>query len=365
MIQPQNLAIYIHWPFCKSKCPYCNFYKQVDPHVDQNKIVDEYISALQKYHELLPERQVKSVFFGGGTPSLMEPRHVARIIDFIAAKWQLSSQAETSLEANPNSRYQNMFADLKNAGINRLSLGVQALNEQDLRFLGRTHNLSMARACLEEITRVFSNHSADFIYARPQQRLDDWEQELTEICTYHLKHISLYQLTIEEDTVFARKHIQPLNEDDAAQMYDFSRDFLHRYGYEHYEVSNFACAGFQSVHNLTYWQGGEYLGIGTSAHGRICLNHQHFATVYPFEHIPLTQQERAQELILMGLRLTSGICKKTFEQICGLNFDSVVNLEHKQQLIDLDLLEETVDFIRPTYQGILVLDTIISQLCDI
>ena len=365
MYQPQDLAVYIHWPFCKSKCPYCDFYKQVNPHVNQTLLVDEYLQALQKYHELLPDRQIKSIFFGGGTPSLMEPQQIARILDFIAGKWSLSPQIEISLEANPNSHYQNMFSDFRNAGINRLSLGVQALNEADLRFLGRSHNVTMARSCLAEIVRVFDNHSADLIYARPQQNIAAWQQELSEICSYGLRHISLYQLTIEEGTIFARKNIQALDEDKAAEMYDFTRDFLHDAGYLHYEVSNFARAGYESRHNLTYWQGGDYLGIGASAHGRICLNGQHFATVYPFEHTMLTAHERARELILMGLRLTAGLNKLRFKQICGLDLTEAVNQEHKQNLLELGLLEEDRYFLRVTYRGMLVLNTIIFQLCDI
>ncbi len=364
MYQPQNLAIYIHWPFCKSKCPYCDFYKQVNPRINQTELVDEYIEALRKYHDLTAERHIRSVFFGGGTPSLMEPEQVSRILEFISSQWHIASNVEISLEANPNSRYQNMFTDLKNAGINRLSLGVQALNENDLHFLGRTHNLAVARTCIEEVVRVFHNHSVDLIYARPQQQLNGWQAELEEICSYGLQHISLYQLTIEPNTVFARKNIQPLDEEKSVQMYNFTRDFLKDKGYQHYEVSNFARNGFQSVHNLTYWQGGDYLGIGISAHGRLYLDGTHVATVYPFEHTFLTPIERAQELILMGLRLTKGINKLQFQQICGLDFADVVNLTHKQRLIELGLLEESADFVRATYDGMLVLDSIISQLCD-
>jgi oxygen-independent coproporphyrinogen-3 oxidase len=246
-----------------------------------------------------------------------------------------------------------------------LSLGVQALNEADLRFLGRTHNLTMARACLAEIVRIFDNHSADLIYARPQQNIASWQKELNEICSYDLRHISLYQLTIEEGTVFARKNIQALDEDEAAEMYDFTRDFLRDAGYLHYEVSNFARLGYESRHNLTYWQGGDYLGIGASAHGRIYLNGQHLATVYPFEHTALTAQERARELILMGLRLTEGLNKQRFKQICGRDFSECINLKHKQNLLELGLLEENHHFIRATYSGMLVLNAIISQLCDI
>lgn len=364
MYQPADLAIYIHWPFCKSKCPYCDFYKEVKKNVNQEQIVDEYLAALQKYYELTAGRIVKSVFFGGGTPSLMEPRQIARILDFIAQKWTTAENIEISLEANPNSHYKNMFADLKNAGINRLSLGIQALNDDDLRFLGRTHNLLTARKCIEEVVSVFQNHSVDLIYARPQQKIENWQQELTEISSYGLKHLSLYQLTIEKNTIFDKKKIKPLSEDAAAKIYNITRDFLQNKGYVHYEVSNFAQEGFQSVHNLTYWQGGDYLGIGTSAHGRIFVNGQHIATEYPFQHTVLTAEERAYELIIMGLRLTEGINKSYFKQICGLDFDDFINQEQKRQLITLGLLKDNKNFVQASYDGMLLLNEIILRLCS-
>jgi oxygen-independent coproporphyrinogen-3 oxidase len=359
-----ELAIYIHWPFCKSKCPYCDFFKQVNPHADQDKIVAEYIEALGKYNDLTSDHTIKSIFFGGGTPSLMKPQNVAKIIDYIAKKWPISSNIEISLEANPNSHYANMFLSLKNAGINRLSLGIQALNDDDLRFLGRTHNLALARQCLEETVKVFSNHSADLIYARPMQTLEKWQEELAEICNYGLKHISLYQLTIEEGTVFARKNVQSLDEDAAINMYNMTRLFLEDHRYKQYEVSNFAEKGYESRHNLTYWQGGEYLGIGASAHGRLHLNGQNIATEYPFVHTVLSPEERAEELIIMGLRLTDGIAKADFHQICGLQLTEFVNPKYLDELKELHLLEETETHLRPTKSGMLVLNQVISQLCS-
>ena len=362
MYQPQEIAVYIHWPFCKSKCPYCDFYKELARNTDQNTLIDEYINALQRYRQILPDRVVKSVFFGGGTPSLIKPENVAKIIDKIAQFWPIKANAEISLEANPNTHFQTIFTDLKNAGINRLSLGVQALNEADLRFLGRTHTLKTARHCLAEIAQVFDNHSADLIYARPQQKFADWEKELTEICSYGLKHLSLYQLTIEENTVFAQKGVQPLNEDDAATMYDLTRDFLAAQNYSLYEVSNFAQAGFESVHNLTYWQGGDYIGVGKSAHGRFVLNGTHYAAEYPFTHTPLTPQERAEELVFMGLRLTSGIDKAEFQKICGFDLSEVINTEKSKNLQNAGFLAETPTHFFATRSGLLLLNQIIEQL---
>ena len=359
-----NLAVYIHWPFCKSKCPYCDFYSRVNPHINQNDIIAEYLSALQRYYNITSERTVHSIFFGGGTPSLIKPENIAKIIDFITGKWHTNSNIEISLEANPNSRYATMFADLKHAGINRLSLGVQALNDDDLRFLGRTHNVNSARYCLQEIVEVFNNHSADLIYARPQQKMAAWQQELSEICSYGLKHLSLYQLTIEENTVFARRGIKPLAEDEAVKMYQQTRDFLSSEGYQQYEVSNFARQNSESKHNLTYWEGGDYIGIGTSAHGRLKLNNNHIATEYPFLHTALTPQERAEELIIMGLRLRKGINKQDFAQICGFSLSDFINQQNLAELKKLQLVEENDSHLFATLHGMLLLNEIIIQLCS-
>ncbi len=363
MYKPNDLAIYLHWPFCKSKCPYCDFYKELSKNQDQNLIIEEYISAVSRYHELIGSREIKSIFFGGGTPSLIKPDNIERVINHITKLWPCDKNMEVSLEANPNSAYGTMFAELKSAGINRLSLGVQALNEKDLRFLGRTHNLETARNCIKQVVNTYSNHSIDLIYARPNQTLSSWQQELTEICTYGLKHISLYQLTIEEGTTFARKGIKPLADEQSAELYDFTRDFVADFGYKLYEVSNFAQDGYQSRHNLTYWDGGDYIGIGKSAHGRLTLNNQFLATEYPFIQENLTTAERAQELILMGLRLTSGLNKKRFSQIIGASLENFINLNALANLKELNLITETDDSLIATRTGFLVLNTIIEQLC--
>ena len=363
MKKSQELAVYIHWPFCKSKCPYCDFYKELNRNVNQDNIIDEYIKALQKYSDLLPNRTVKSVFFGGGTPSLIAPKNIEKIIDFITKRWAIADNIEISLEANPNTRYDTMFKDLKCAGINRLSLGVQSLNDEDLRFLGRTHNAQTARLCLQEIVQTFDNHSADLIYALPQQNIQNWLPQLEEICSFNLKHLSLYQLTIEDGTVFARKEVKPLDEEKSVEIYNFTRDYLAQKNYCHYEVSNFALSGFASRHNLTYWQGGDYIGIGKSAHGRIKLNGQHYAVTYPFINEKLSPQERAEELLIMGLRLTEGINKADFKNICGLDFNDFVNREKLQQLKEQKLLIETPLYLKASYDGFLLIDAIAAELC--
>ena len=315
----RRLGVYIHWPFCRSKCPYCDFFSRVKKDVDQTAIVDGYLADLEYYRSLNDDYRVETVFFGGGTPSLMEPRQIARILDKIAALWPLADKPEISLEANPNTDTPTLFPDLKKASINRLSLGVQALNDADLKFLGRTHTLSQALKSIDNVLNTFENHSMDLIYARPGQKLPAWQDELKQTASFGFKHLSLYQLTIEEGTFFAKKGIRPLDDEPAVEMYNLTVDYLRQCGYPRYEISNFALPAGQCRHNLLYWQGDDYLGIGPAAHGRISIPKHFYATTHRCQLTPLTSQERAEELLFMGLRLDNGIDKPLFEQICGLN----------------------------------------------
>ncbi len=364
MYAPQEIAVYIHWPFCKSKCPYCDFYSRVSSRIPEDAIVAEYLNALEQYHRLTSERKVRSIFFGGGTPSLMKPQNIERIIDFICRKWPINSEAEISLEANPNSYYKQMFSDLKAAGINRLSLGVQALNENDLRFLGRTHSLEQARLCLQEVVKVFDNHSADLIYARPKQNFQQWQNELQEICSYGLRHLSLYQLTIEKNTLFARRHITPLDDEQAVLMYHETVDYLRSHQYNLYEISNFAQSGYESKHNLTYWHGEDYIGIGPTAHGRLFHNGRHLALEYPDKQEVLSAEEKAEELIIMGLRLSEGINFADFKQICGLSFFEFINRENFENLRKLGLITADNMNVKATRQGQVLLNQIVLELCS-
>ncbi len=452
-----GFGVYIHWPFCLSKCPYCDFYKEVKKNVPQEEIIAEYKHELDFYYQYTSENIVSSIFFGGGTPSLMKPENVAALIDYIASKWKTVPDIEISLEANPNSDYPEMFADLRRAGINRLSLGVQALNDADLRFLGRTHNLKQAYQAIDGVLQNFDNHSLDLIYARPQQKLSDWEKELAQAASFGMKHLSLYQLTIEEGTVFARKGIKALDEDAAREMYLFTEDYLADKKIYKYEVSNYARSGYASRHNLLYWTGQDYIGVGPSAHGRFCFsgfkgnleqkprdrkisrtslyaenfsplvstlsstlkpektclegepeqeprdwkisrtslyaenfsplvstlsstlkpekrclegepeqeprNRKYYASTYNCQLEELSQAERAEELLLMGLRLAEGIDKKLFAENCGLDFDGFVDRERLKYLSDAGVLIDTPQNIRATREGFLVLNEIIEQLC--
>lgn len=354
------VGIYIHWPFCRSKCPYCGFYSSAAKCADEDELIESYCQDLQYYRGLNDNYEVRSIFFGGGTPSLLAPKNIEKIINKISALWECTAKPEISLEANPNSNHPTMFKDLKSAGINRLSLGVQALNEKDLHFLGRTHSLKEALRAVEEITTIFDNHSVDLIYARPNQKLTDWQNELKQMVSFGLKHISLYQLTIDENTVFARKGIEPLEEDAATEMYLYTLDYLNQNGYPQYEVSNF---GLPCLHNCGYWRGEDYIGIGNGAHGRIHIDNKIFATTRARQLEELSNKERAEELIIMGLRILEGIDKQRFEQQCGINFDSFVNQKNLSLLAEQKYLENTPSTLRPTRSGILVLDKIIEDLC--
>lgn len=359
----QELGIYFHWPFCKSKCPYCDFFSSVRRNVNQDEIIDGYMLQLQKYHELLDSHHIKSVFFGGGTPSLITPQNIECVLNEMNKLWGIDSSVEISLEANPNTNSPTLFADLRSAGINRLSLGVQSFRDNELKFLGRTHNSTQVFQAIENMQKHFTNCSIDLMYALPDQNIRSWQQQLATACDMGLKHISLYQLTIEEGTIFAQKKISPLAEEKASELYLFTEDFLTAHGLQKYEVSNYAVHGFESQHNMIYWQGGEYIGIGQSAHGRIKLNNQWQAQTDPMQFEPLTPQERAEELIIMGLRLTKGIDKKVFNSLCGVDFDNFINQQFLKQAVDQNLLANTSTSIQATPVGFLVLNKLIEGLC--
>ncbi len=360
----KKLAIYFHWPYCKSKCPYCDFYKKIEKNVDQEQIINSYIAELDWYRNFLGHRSICSVFFGGGTPSLIEPKFIEKLLNHITKLWKTEKNAEISLEANPNTDSTSLFRDLRQTGINRLSLGVQALNEADLKFLGRTHTLDDALKSIQKVLKIFDNHSMDLIYARPNQNEKDWLLELEKAVCFGFKHLSLYQLTIEEGTLFARKNITPLKEDKAEKMYCETVDFLRANGYPRYEVSNFAPKFYESVHNKCYWQGDDYIGIGESAHGRLIKNKKHLALVHPHMIENLSATERAEELIIMGLRLEKGIDKQKFYDTVNIAVDSFVNQDKLKDMEKQGFICNTTDSLYATDKGFPLLDKIIFELCS-
>jgi putative oxygen-independent coproporphyrinogen III oxidase len=325
----QPLAVYIHWPYCLKKCPYCDFNSHVNGDVDHQRWRDAYHREIQYYAELLGEREVTSVFFGGGTPSLMEPETVAHVLNTLKKKWRCADDIEITLEANPTSIEAQKFQDFKNAGINRVSVGVQSIRDDQLKFLGREHNAREALNALNIANTLFDRVSFDLIYARPDQAMDEWRTELSEALGYAKGHMSLYQLTIEDGTQFKTLRdsgrLVELDYDIAGDMYAMTADMMASAGMPAYEISNYASVGQESQHNLTYWRYRDYVGIGPGAHGRITLpNGDKVATrthkapdiwmknvfdnghgAKPFD--TLTSKDQEEERIMMGLRLREGV----------------------------------------------------------
>jgi putative oxygen-independent coproporphyrinogen III oxidase len=338
MIAATPLAVYIHWPFCRSKCPYCDFNSHVRDSVDIARWTRALLADLDHAADLVPERTVGSVFFGGGTPSLMPPETVAALLDRAAARWTMHSAVEVTLEANPNSAEAARFRAFAAAGVNRLSIGVQALDPAALRMLGRLHDRAEAIAAIEHARDSFARFSFDLIYARPGQSLGAWRNELDEALTLAGDHLSLYQLTIEPGTAFAtlerRGDLVPLVEETAAALFEATQDRLAAHGLPAYEISNHARPGGECRHNLAYWRYQDYAGIGPGAHGRLTRDGVKFATrQHRTPERWLAAIERAgtgieettaidrdtalEEMVMMGLRLTEGVDRVRLEHAAG------------------------------------------------
>jgi putative oxygen-independent coproporphyrinogen III oxidase len=335
-----GFGVYVHWPFCASKCPYCDFNSHVrSGGIDEARFLAAYLRELRHWAELAPARRVRSIFFGGGTPSLMSAATVAAILDAIAGAWPLEPGAEITLEANPSSVEAARFREYARAGINRVSLGVQSLEEGDLRALGRLHSVREALAAIDVSRETFARTSFDLIYARPGQTLQAWQAELARALALAGRHLSLYQLTIEAGTPFAELHARGrlrLPEAEAAHdFYALTQDMTEAAGLPAYEISNHAAPGEESRHNLLYWRYGEYAGIGAGAHGRIVVDGRRRATATErqperwaarveahghgiVEDTPLETAEQADEALLMGLRLTEGLDLDHLAALSGL-----------------------------------------------
>ncbi len=340
-----GFGIYIHWPFCAQKCPYCDFNSHVRIKAPD---IQRYLSAYRReldYSASITGQQdagsVTSIFFGGGTPSLMPPELVAGILDHIAALWSVAGNAEITLEANPGSVEAGRFKGYRTAGVNRVSLGVQSLDDAGLKRLGRVHTVAEARAALKIAQQTFERFSFDLIYARPGQTQQDWQHELTEALAMASDHISLYQLTIEPDTPYAALHaagrLKTPKPEAARALYELTQDVCGRAGLPAYEVSNHARPGHESRHNMTYWRYGAYVGAGAGAHGRLVraengariatttqrVPEQWLAAVEELGHGYLEQQvlrpeEKADEMLLMGLRLLEGVDLRRLKAMTGL-----------------------------------------------
>lgn len=333
------VSLYIHWPFCLSKCPYCDFNSHVRESYDEIQWQQALCEELQRIQQLIGSRQLTTIFFGGGTPSLIQPRTIELIINEASRLWKVPSNLEITLEANPNSVEVEKFQQLAKAGINRISIGVQSLRAERLKNLGRKHSVEEAIRAIHTAQSVFQRVSFDLIYATPNQTLIEWEEELEEALQFGTEHLSLYQLTIEPNTAFERLYAQgelilPID-DLAADMYEFTNAKCAVYGLHAYEVSNYAKLGAECEHNLTYWRYGEYIGVGPGAHGRLIVDGKRFATkqyrtperwlkelVRDEECLELSAADQEQERVLMGLRITEGI---TWEKPITPQIQTLIN----------------------------------------
>ncbi len=374
-----GLAVYVHWPFCLSKCPYCDFNSHVRESVDQVRWRTALLADLAHEAMLTPARTVTSIFFGGGTPSLMPPETVAAIIEGVARHWRLAPDAEITLEANPSSVEAARFRAFAGAGVNRVSLGVQALDDASLVQLGRRHDAAEALAALELACGTFDRVSFDLIYARPGQTLAGWRSELARALGFGTGHLSLYQLTIEPQTRFAelyrRGDLVLPDEDLAADLYALTQEMTAAAGLPAYEISNHARPGAESRHNLAYWTYGDYVGIGPGAHGRrgrqatvrLKKPEAWCESVEAHGHgleseTPLDPEACADEALLMGLRLAAGIDKARFRRRTGRALETVVDPAAVRDFTDLGLLIDDPDTLRATPAGLAVLNSLLARL---
>ncbi len=375
-----GFGLYIHWPFCQSKCPYCDFNSHVAASIDQRRWRDAYLREIARVGAETPGRVLQTVFFGGGTPSLMEPEIVADVLAAVRATWPMVNDPEITLEANPGSVEAGRFRGFRDAGVNRVSMGVQALNDADLRRLGRLHSVAEAKQAYDIARKCFDRVSFDLIYARQDQTLDQWRVELTEALSMAVDHLSMYQLTIEDGTAFgdrfARGGLKGLPDEDVqADMYAVTQEVCAAHGMPAYEVSNHARPGAESRHNLVYWRMGDYIGIGPGAHGRVTLGGQRWATVAPKApgawlamveagragedpREAVLPAEQATEYLLMSLRLSEGSDMARYEALAGVALDA-------PKLADLEVMGLIVvedGRLRATPAGRAVLNGVLREL---
>jgi oxygen-independent coproporphyrinogen-3 oxidase len=374
-------GVYIHWPFCLSKCPYCDFNSHVrHSGIDEARFVRAFTTEIAAIAARVPGRTVSTIFIGGGTPSLMQPATVAAVLDAVARHWRIAPGAEVTLEANPTSVEATRFLGYRAAGVNRVSLGVQALDDGALAELGRLHSAREALDAVAVARGVFERYSFDLIYARPRQTPRDWASELRRALAEAGEHLSLYQLTIEQETPFAALHaagkLKTPDEDVARALYDTTQEVCAAHGLPAYEVSNHARSGGECRHNLIYWRAHEYAGVGPGAHGRVDIAGERHATAT--EKRPeawlaqvearghglttddlLTRQEIADEFLLMGLRLAEGIDMERYAAIAGRTLDP----DRIAALREHDLIETTAaGRLRVSMAGFPVLDAVVADL---
>lgn len=383
----EGFGLYVHWPFCISKCPYCDFNSHVAEYIDQAAWRDALLAELAYFAARTPGRTLTSIFFGGGTPSLMDPATTATIIEAARRAWRADDNLEITLEANPGTVDADRFQAIRDAGVQRLSMGVQALRDDDLKFLGRRHSVAEARRAWRAAAKIFPRTSFDLMYARPGQTLEAWLEELTEalgeVREHGITHLSLYQLTMEPSTAMfdahARGDFALPGDDDAAALYELTQELCVRAGFPAYEISNHAAVGDACRHNLTYWRGGDYVGVGPGAHGRLTLSGAVHATRQvkapalwlkrlreqghgTQEEEPLTAESRAQELVMVGLRLGEGIDKARFARLAGRPLEAFIDLGAAAALAADGYLAETPRSLTATTRGMLALNAVLREL---
>lgn len=374
-----GFGLYIHWPFCQSKCPYCDFNSHVAAQIDQDRWGRAYLHEIERVGAETQGRVLRSVFFGGGTPSLMDPALVDAILRKVRATWASANDIEITLEANPTSVEAGRFAGYREAGVNRVSMGIQALSDTDLRALGRLHSVTEAMVAFDTARAIFDRVSFDLIYARQDQTLDAWDEELRRALSMAVDHLSLYQLTVEEGTAFgdrfAAGKLRGLpDENRAADMYELTQSVTGEFGYDAYEVSNHARPGQESKHNLIYWRSGDYAGIGPGAHGRLTLAGQRMATEAPkapmlwLEQVErrgngenlretLSRHAHLEEAVMMGLRLSEGVDLSRIETL--IERDLTININ---MLSDIGMVDIVDGRLRTTAAGRPVLNAVLRQL---
>ena len=366
------LALYVHWPFCVSKCPYCDFNSHVRERIDEAAWRDALITDMEYEARLTPGRRLSSLFFGGGTPSLMAPETVAAIIDAADRLWGFEN-AEITLEANPSSVEAGRFAGFAAAGVNRVSLGLQALDDAALKALGRAHDLAEGLAALDVAQRHFPRVSFDLIYAREGQTPEEWEAELTRALAFGTEHLSLYQLTIEPGTAFATRarlgRLTLPEEDASLGMFEMTRAMTAAAGLPAYEVSNHARPGAESRHNLTYWRYGDYAGVGPGAHGRrggMATTRERLPETWlktpVANETPLEANTRADEALMMGLRLLEGIDETAFAARTGIALNTVISATGLAETTRLGLVARENGRLRLTEAGQPLLNAVIARL---
>lgn len=383
----QPLSIYIHYPFCKSKCPYCDFNSHVRESVDYQAFLAAYENELNFFARKITPRKVKTIFFGGGTPSLMPLFLVEGILKKISSLWEIDSNCEITLEANPTSFEAAKFKDLHAIGINRLSIGIQALNDADLKFLGREHTSSEAIKTIETAAKIFDNFSFDLIYARPKQSLKSWHSELSRAINFGTKHLSLYQLTIEKGTKFysqfQKKEFVMPDEELSAQFYEMTEEVTKQAGFQGYEISNYARKNYESRHNLAYWQSKDYIGIGAGAHSRVYFENEKNRRAIMMTHEPLAWLNKAkgqgvgiqtneeisagellEEIILMGLRLENGISNEVFQFHLQKNIADIFDMKKLRDLEEQGLLVVNNDNIKIPQSAKILTNAIIAKVIE-